>query len=105
MLRVCELFGETICNMFWCGCYFVVECYGNIVWMEVLCWIYRVLSSNECAYCACDPSVHLSIPPIGFVYVFCMLEVISSFKIWRTGSQVSSLLMLFLCVIFHTMCL
>ena len=24
MLRVCELFGETIRNMFWCGCYFVV---------------------------------------------------------------------------------
>ena len=25
---VCELFGETIRNMFGCGCYFVVECYG-----------------------------------------------------------------------------
>ena len=21
VLRVCELFGETIRNMFWCGCY------------------------------------------------------------------------------------
>ena len=35
--RVCELFGETICNMFWCVCYFVVECYG--LWLEVLYWI------------------------------------------------------------------
>ena len=27
---VCELFGETIRNMFGCGCYFVVECYGLV---------------------------------------------------------------------------
>ena len=26
---VCELFGETISNMFGCGCYFVVECYRS----------------------------------------------------------------------------
>ena len=24
----CELFGETIRNVFGCGCYFVAECYG-----------------------------------------------------------------------------
>ena len=24
------VFGETIGNMFWCGCYFVVECYGSV---------------------------------------------------------------------------
>ena len=30
MLRVCEMFGETVRNMFGCGCYFVVECYGNV---------------------------------------------------------------------------
>ena len=29
-LTVCELFGETICNMFMCGCYYVVECYGSV---------------------------------------------------------------------------
>ena len=28
--RVCELFGETIRNVFGCGCYFVVECYGCV---------------------------------------------------------------------------
>ena len=27
---VWELFGETICNMFGCGCYFVVKCYGSV---------------------------------------------------------------------------
>ena len=27
---VCELFGETIRNMFGCVCYFVVECYGHV---------------------------------------------------------------------------
>ena len=33
----------------------------------VLCWIDRVWSSKECA---CDPSLYLSVFPIGFVYVF-----------------------------------
>ena len=51
VLCVCELFGETIRNMIGCGCYFVV------------------LSSKECACCASEPSVHLSVPSIGFVYV------------------------------------
>ena len=27
---VCELVGETICNVFGCGCYFVAECYGCV---------------------------------------------------------------------------
>ena len=27
---VCELFGETTLNMFGCGCYFIVECYGSV---------------------------------------------------------------------------
>ena len=30
VLRVCELFGETIRNVFGCSCYFVVECYVNV---------------------------------------------------------------------------
>ena len=42
--------------------------------------------------------------PVSFVlFVFCMLEVISSFRSLRTGSHVFALLMLFLCVISHTM--
>ena len=27
---VCDCFCETICNMFGCGCYFVVECYASV---------------------------------------------------------------------------
>ena len=73
------------------------------MWVEVLCWIYHVWSSKECACCTCDPSVHLSVPSICFVFMFCMSEVISSFKSLTAGSQVFSLLMLFLCVILHTM--
>ena len=69
----------------------------------MLGWIDRVWTSKECACCACDPSVHLSVPFIGFVYVFVCRKVISSFKSLRAGSQVLSLLMLFLCVILHTM--
>ena len=38
-----------------------------------------------------------------FCLCFCMSEVISSFRSLRTGSQVFALLMLFLCVILHTM--
>ena len=38
--------------------------------VEVLCWIDHVWSSMECVCSACDPSVHLSVPSIGFVYVF-----------------------------------
>ena len=34
-----------------------------------LCWIYRVWSSKECACCACDPNVYLSVPSIGYVFV------------------------------------
>ena len=30
VLHVCELFAETICTVFGCGCYFVVECYGSV---------------------------------------------------------------------------
>ena len=33
------------------------------------CWIDCVLFSKESACCACDPSVHLSVPSIGYVFV------------------------------------
>ena len=73
-----------------------------LAWVEVLCWIDRVWSSKECACCACDPSVHLSVHSIGCVYVLYVGSV-SSFKSLRAGSQVFALLMLFLCVNLHTM--
>ena len=37
------------------------------------------------------------------LFVFCMSEVISSFRSLRAGSQVFALLMFFLCVILHPM--
>ena len=40
--------------------------------------------------------------PCMFCLCFCMWEVISSFRSLRAGSQVFALLMLFLCVILHT---
>ena len=39
------------------------------MWVEVLCWIDCVWSSKEGVCCACDPSVHLSVPSIGYVFV------------------------------------
>ena len=38
-----------------------------------------------------------------FCLSFCMSEVLSSFRSLRTGSQVFVFLILFLCVILHTM--
>ena len=38
-----------------------------------------------------------------FCLCFCISEVMSSFRSLRAGSQVVALLMLFLCVILHTM--
>ena len=72
------------------------------MWVYVICWIDRIWSSKECACCSCDPSVHLSVHSI-VVYMFCMSEVISLFKSLRAGSLMFARLMLFLCVILHTM--
>ena len=48
-------------------------------------------------------SVHLSVPSIDlFVFIY-VSEVISSCRSLRAGSQVFALIMLFLCVILHTM--
>ena len=69
--------------------------------LEVLYWIDHVWSFIEGVCCACGPSERLDAPSI--CCVFCMSEVISSFRSLRTGSQVFALLMLFLYVILHTM--
>ena len=70
--------------------------------MEVIYWIDHVRSSIECVCCACGPSERLDAPSICFACVFCMSEVVSSFRSLGAGSQVFALLM-FLCVILHTM--
>ena len=54
--------------------------------------------------CTCDPSECLGAPSICCLR-FCMSEVISLFRSLRAGSQVFALLMLFLCVILHTVSL
>ena len=36
VLRVCELPGETIRNMYGCGCYSGVECYGSVYCVRVV---------------------------------------------------------------------
>ena len=71
--------------------------------MEVFYWIDHVWSSIECVCLACGPSECLDAPSICYVCIFCMSEVISSFRSSRTGSHVFALRMLFFCVILHTM--
>ena len=56
-----------------------------------------------CVCCACDPNEHLSGPSIMLCLCFCMSESIASFRSLRAGSQVFALLMLFICLILHTM--
>ena len=74
------VFGVIIRNVFGCCCYFVVECYGSVLCV-VLCWIDHVWSSKECACCACDPSVPLSVSSIGFVYVFVCRKLSSHLRV------------------------
>ena len=95
VLCVCELFVETIHNMFGCVCYFVVECDGVVE----CAWRSSIGYTIKCVCCACVPSEHLYAPSICFVCVFVCLK----FRSLRAGSQVFALLMLFLCVILHTM--
>ena len=69
VLRVCEMFGETIRNVFGCSCYFVVEYYGSVCGGALLdrpCLVFQ----RMCVCCACDPSERLGAPSICFVCVF-----------------------------------
>ena len=69
-----------VCSVLDSVCDFLVK--------HLVMWIDRVWSSTECACCACDLSVHLSVPSICFV---CMSEVISSFKSLRAVSHMFAL--------------
>ena len=56
--------------MFGCGCILLLNVMdvfsvGRGAMLDRPLW-----SSKDCACCACVPSVHLSVPSIGFVYVF-----------------------------------
>ena len=76
-----KLFGETIHDMFECGCYFVVE--GAL--LDIACMVFQRV-------CACRCSFHM------LCLCFCMSEVISSLKSLRTGSHVFVLFKVYLCV-------
>ena len=73
-----------------------------LVCLEVLYWIDHVWSSKECV-CACGPSERLDAPSICFVCVFVCRKLSPHLGVLSAGSQVFALLMLFLCVILHTM--
>ena len=73
------------------------------MWLEVLYWIDHVWSSIEYVCYACGPSERLYAPSICFVCVFVCRKLSPHLGVWRAGSQVFSLLILFLCVILHTM--
>ena len=72
------------------------------MWLEVLYWIDHVWYSIECVCCVCGSNEHLDAPSI-CLFVFLYVGSFSSFRSLRTGSHVFALLMLFLCVILHTM--
>ena len=56
------------------------------MWVEVLCWIDRVWSSKECACCACDHSVHLSVTSIGLcMFCFCYVVSLCDFAYYVVG--------------------
>ena len=62
---VCELVGETIRNMFGCGCYFFVECYGGVgggALLDEPCMVFQRMC------------VHQGVPSIGSVYVCLSLK-------------------------------
>ena len=74
--------------------------------MELLSVVGGALLDRPCMVFQrmCGPSERLDAPSICmYCLCFCMSEVISLFRSLRAGSQVFALLMLFLCVIVHTM--
>ena len=76
--------------------------------MLYLCMFCVVLSMDLIVLCVACLTVFVNSLVKQFPYVclcFCMSEVISSFRSLRAGSLVFVLLMLFLCVILHTMSL
>ena len=94
---VCELFCKTIRNIVEFGCYFVVECYGGAL-LDRPCMVFqRMCVLCLRSKCAFRRSFHR------FCLCVCMSEVISSLRSLRAGSQVFAPLMMFLCVMLHTM--
>ena len=101
---VCELIEETIRTIYGRGCYFVVECYGSVgcVWRCSIGYTVYGFSKNVCVLCL-GSKCAFRCSFRRFCLCVCMSEVISSFRSLRAGSQVFALIMLFRCVILHTM--
>ena len=72
MLRVCELFGETIRNMFGCVRYFVVECDGLLKcgWRCSISWSMYDLPKNVCVVPVAPVSVYMLLPYVLFVFLY-----------------------------------
>ena len=56
---VCEMFDETISNIFVCGVIWLLNVMNLISVLKLLCWIDHVWSLKESVCGANDPSVHL----------------------------------------------
>ena len=71
-LTVFEIFSvKQFAILCGCGCILLLNVMevlsvGGCALMDISC----IWSSKENVCCACDPSVYLSVPSIGFVYVF-----------------------------------
>ena len=86
---VCCVFVNCLLNQFAiCLVVVVILLLKCLVCVDVLCWIDRVWSSTECA---CDPSVHLSVPSIGFVYVFVCRKLTSHLRVSELAPSIVSL--------------
>ena len=66
--------------------------------LDIPCMVFQ----RVCVCCACDPNERQVLLPY-VLFMFLYVGSDSSFKSLRAGSQVFDLLMLFLCVILHTM--
>ena len=74
------------------------------MWLEVLYWIDHVWSSIECVWCASGPSERLDAPSKCFVCVFVCRKLSPHLGVSELGHRfMFALLMLFLCMILHTM--
>ena len=100
---VCELFGETIRNMFGCGYILllnVMEVFsvsgGDM--LDIPCMVFQGMC-GLCLGSQCESKCFCH----RICSCFCMSQVISSFKSFRAGSHVFALLMLFLSVSLHTL--
>ena len=104
VLRVCELFGETIRNMFGWGLLFCCWMWWTCdVWLEMLYWIDHVWASKRCVCCGCGPSERLDAPSM-FVFVLVCQMLSLHFGVWELDHRRLVSLCCFI-VWFYILCL